>query len=272
MLFVRREDWGAPPTSLAAYIAETRGVKVHYLGSPYSSRAHSGCDDKVREIRAAHLANTAEGYVDIAYNALVCEHGYVFEGRGAHKRCGANGTSSLNLAHYAVCALLGSSGMTQPTDAMLHGLRDAIEWLRSAGAADTEIRGHRDGWATACPGDPLYAWVRAGAPRPTEDDMATPIEIADAVLARDKVPNSGPDAETNPTLSPAEALRRLDVLARRTEAKIDALTTVNSKLVEAVGVLASGLGDLDPAAIVAELKASIESVTIQLDVPGSPAS
>jgi hypothetical protein len=39
------------------------------------------------------------------------------------------------------------------------------------------------------------------------------------------------------------------------------------KLVGAVATLAANIGDLDPAAIVAELRASIESITIHLDVP-----
>ena len=166
MLFVRRSEWGAPVSSAAAYIASTRGVKVHYLGTPYSSRTHDKCDDYVRAVRASHLANTAENYSDIAYNMLVCEHGYVFEGRGAHKRTGANGNATLNSQHYAVCALLGSSGLTQPTDAMLNGIRDAIEYLREHGDAGSEIKGHRDGYATSCPGQPLYNWVLKGAPRP----------------------------------------------------------------------------------------------------------
>ncbi|MER5769546.1 peptidoglycan-binding protein [Streptomyces sp. NPDC001985] len=166
MQLIRRTAWGAPATSPAAHIASTRGVKVHYLGAPYSSRAHDRCGASVRQIRAAHLANAAEGYSDIAYNLIVCEHGHVFEGRGAHRRTGANGTAALNARHYAVCALLGSSGLTQPPAAMLTGLRDAIDWLRAEGDAGAEILGHRDGHPTACPGDALYAWVRRGAPRP----------------------------------------------------------------------------------------------------------
>ncbi|MFJ8470094.1 N-acetylmuramoyl-L-alanine amidase [Streptomyces swartbergensis] len=61
--------------------------------------------------------------------------------------------------------LLGSSGLTEPTDAMLSAIRDGIELLRKHGAGD-EIKGHRDGYATACPGDELYAWVKKGALRP----------------------------------------------------------------------------------------------------------
>ncbi|MEU0059082.1 peptidoglycan-binding protein [Streptomyces sp. NPDC006334] len=166
MKFVQREDWGAPASSPASYLASARGVKIHYLGTEYSSRVHSLCDDYVRSIRASHLANVKENYIDIAYTALVCEHGSVFEGRGTHKRCGANGSAELNSRDYAVCALLGSKGFTSPPDAMLHGLRDAIEWLRRDGDAGDWIGGHRDGYATECPGDALYAWVQKGAPRP----------------------------------------------------------------------------------------------------------
>ncbi|WP_236245076.1 peptidoglycan-binding protein [Streptomyces sp. CC210A] len=166
MDFVSRSEWGAPATSPAAYLASTRGVKVHYLGTAYASRAHDRCAAYVRQVRDAHLANTSENYVDVAYNLLVCEHGTVYEGRGAHRRCGANGSADLNRAHYAVCALLGSSGLTEPSDAMLRGLRDAVAYLRREGDAGDEVLGHRDGHPTSCPGDPLYRWVRAGAPRP----------------------------------------------------------------------------------------------------------
>ena len=189
MLFVRRSEWGAPVSSAAAYIASTRGVKVHYLGTPYSSRTHDKCDDYVRAVRASHLANTAENYSDIAYNMLVCEHGYVFEGRGAHKRTGANGNVTLNSQHYAVCALLGSSGLTQPTDAMLNGIRDAIEYLREKGDAGGEIKGHRDGYATSCPGQPLYNWVQQGAPRP--GGATQPVLTTYTVLAGDTLSSIG---------------------------------------------------------------------------------
>src|SRR5690606_6603240 len=77
----------------------------------------------------------------------------------------ANGPG-LNTGHYAVLGLVGSSGLVVPPDDMLHGIRDAIEYLREVGGAGPEIKGHRDGYATECPGEHLYAWVRRGAPRP----------------------------------------------------------------------------------------------------------
>lgn len=166
MKFIDRQAWGAPEVCPAGYLASARGVKIHYLGTAYTSRPHSLCDDYVRSVRAAHLANVKENYVDIAYTALVCEHGSVFEGRGLHKRPGANGNAELNGRDYAVCALLGDEGLTVPTEAMLDGLVDAVEWLRRSGGAGDWVGGHRDGYATECPGDALYAWIGRGAPRP----------------------------------------------------------------------------------------------------------
>lgn len=144
-------------------LTTARGVKVHYLGTFHSSRPHDKCASAVRGIQNHHM--DSNGWSDIAYNYLVCEHGYAFEGRGAGTRSAANGNTALNAGHYAVCALLGSSGLTRPSPEMLHGLRDAIEYLRARGAG-SEIRGHRDGYATACPGQSLYDWVQRGAPRP----------------------------------------------------------------------------------------------------------
>jgi hypothetical protein len=170
MKFVSRAEWGAqPPKQPWTYVAGAQGVKVHYEGTEVPADLvdhHELCAGRVRDIQAAHMADTTQGWIDIAYSGLSCCHGYVFEGRGLHHENGANGNQPLNLAHYAVCGMIGNSGLTQPTDDLLNGLRDAVEWLQQQGGAGPEIKGHRDGYATDCPGDPLYAWVQQGAPRP----------------------------------------------------------------------------------------------------------
>lgn len=156
------------PASAAPDQATTRGVKVHYEGTPVSRDLlddHDRCIQEWKAIRKSHLANTAENYSDIAYNYGACPHGYLLEGRGIGKRTGANGNQDLNRAHYAIVGLVGSSGLVEPTDAMLAAIRDGIDLLRKHGAG-AEVKGHRDGYATACPGEALYAWVRKGAPRP----------------------------------------------------------------------------------------------------------
>ena len=98
----------------------------------------------------------------------------------------------------------------------------------------------------------------------TDDDLA---RIAHAVAAFQ-----------NPKLEPkrdvyqiqrdgaADAKRAADQ-TKGLAAQLDALTTVNRQLVDTVAKLAADLGDLDPAAIVTELRQAIESVEVRLDVP-----
>lgn len=168
MTIVRRADWGARASkNPLVKIASTKGVKVHYEGAGTGDLSdHRACAGHMRALQASHLANRTENYSDIAYNYVVCPHGSAFEGRGAGYRCGANGNSTLNTNHYAVCGMVGTSGQTEPTDAMKLGILLAIAELRSRGGAGSEIKGHRDGYATSCPGPALYAWVQAGAPAP----------------------------------------------------------------------------------------------------------
>ncbi|MFI7014378.1 N-acetylmuramoyl-L-alanine amidase [Streptomyces sp. NPDC050164] len=167
MHLITRKQLGWP-ASAAPTQPTAKGVKVHYTGGHVPTsllKDHSGCLQLWRDIRAAHLANVAEGYSDVAYNYAACVHGYVLEGRGVGRRTGANGNQALNKAHYAVLGLIGSGGLTEPTDELLNAIRDAIEQLQEHGAGP-ETKGHKDGYPTACPGGPLYAWVKAGAPRP----------------------------------------------------------------------------------------------------------
>lgn len=227
MKLVTRAQWGARPSRYdLVYIASTQGVKIHYEGTPVPASLaepgnHSQCDDRMRALQASHLANTRENYSDIAYNFVVCPHGYVFEGRGLHKKTAANGNQPLNKAHYAVCAMLGSEGLTKPTDAQLAGLRDAIDYLRSKGGAGSEIKGHRDGYATECPGDPLYAWVKKGAPRP------------------------GGNTPPQPTTKPKVSLAHVVYAAKHDPAAAQGHTTYRSevllveKALQAEGLLAS---------------------------------
>lgn len=187
MKLVTRTQLGWP-ASAAPTQTSTKGVKVHYEGTPVSTRLltdHAACIAEWQAIRKSHLANTTENYSDIAYNFGACPHGYLLEGRGIGRRTGANGNQELNRAHYAIVGLVGDEGLTEPTDDMLAAIRDGIDLLRRNGAG-AEIKGHRDGYATACPGGPLYAWVQKGAPRPTteEDDMPTADEIAEAVFRK----------------------------------------------------------------------------------------
>lgn len=178
MNLITRAEWGARHSRGASTLASTRGVKIHYAGdtaNPGMRADHRLCFAMVRAIQDSHMDERK--WNDIAYNLLVCVHGDVFEGRGPHILCAANG-EGLNTAHYAVCGLVGSKGLTVPSPEMYAGLCDAIGYLRSKGDAGGEVKGHRDGYATDCPGKYLYQWVKDGAPCPDEgDDVPSKVSL-----------------------------------------------------------------------------------------------
>ncbi|GAA0941432.1 peptidoglycan-binding protein [Nonomuraea longicatena] len=146
---------GRSPTGQAAVAPAASAVLEAYEGEIWCPRTP---DQTWFARRRGTVYFTGNTYV-------ACPHRKVFEGRGAHHLPAANG-AGLNSGHYAVLGLVGNAGLVEPPDAMLDGILDAIEYLRQRGGAGSEIKGHRDGYSTDCPGDPLYSWVRRGAPRP----------------------------------------------------------------------------------------------------------
>lgn len=164
MNFVSRDQWQArPPADDLATISAT-STTAHWEGPTMGTFGHDECDDRVRSIQSYHL--DSQGWDDIAYNAVVCPHGYVFEGRGPGHRSAANGTNEANDSSYAVC-YLGGQGDLFTVEAQA-GFVDAARWL----GAPLQY-GHRDWFATECPGDVIYAWVHAGADAPTTSPPAS---------------------------------------------------------------------------------------------------
>jgi len=204
MKFVSRAQWGARSASTSTNITPD-GVAVHWEGPHIGSFPHSSCAALVRGIQAFHM--DTRGWADLAYSAIGCPHGYVFEGRGPGHRTAANGTDDGNQRFYAVCFLGGegdeftlAAGLPAPgrhDDALAtvldhillnpvvpvsplgrlavddgsarQAINDAIEWLGGG-----EICGHRDITATECPGDEIYDWVHSGHPSPGPGPVPTP--------------------------------------------------------------------------------------------------
>ncbi|KAF2182134.1 N-acetylmuramoyl-L-alanine amidase-like protein [Zopfia rhizophila CBS 207.26] len=162
MYFVSRKEWNAiTPKQSYTPMTNAKGVKVHYLGPFFGGRDHAHCDEQMRSVQQEHLNDRNNDWFDIAYNLAVCQHGYVYEGRGKGHRSGANGDQKLNTEHYAVVGFLGKDGVHEPSKEMITGIQDAIAYLRRAGAGN-EIKGHRDGFATECPGEELYKLIKDG--------------------------------------------------------------------------------------------------------------
>ncbi|KAM5359656.1 hypothetical protein ACJA88_015076 [Fusarium oxysporum] len=165
MYFVSRKQWNAqPPKEDYTPIANPKGIKIHYLGSLFLGKEHSECDNQMRSVQSDHMSGE---YFDVAYSLAVCQHGYVYDGRGKGHQCGANGDKQLNANHYAVLAFFGKNGVSQPSQSQVTGIQDAIAYLRRAGAGN-EIKGHRDGYNTECPGEPLYKLVKNGTLDPAK--------------------------------------------------------------------------------------------------------
>lgn len=173
MHLVTRAHWRAR-SAWTARISRPVGVAFHWGGPAVGIRSHADCARKVRSWQRFHM--DGRGWADIAYNAVVCPHGYVYEGRGVDRRSAANGTKAANRRYYAVCYLGGEGDPL--TDAGRRGLCDARAWLMGAGGAGSAVRSHRSFKRTSCPGDELAEWVAAGCPRPhpptptkEDDDM-----------------------------------------------------------------------------------------------------
>lgn len=165
---ITRSQWGARPSRGTSRLTAPSGSTAHYEGPQMGDFPHSSCASKVRGIQAFHM--DSRGWTDIAYNSIVCPHGYIFVGRWWGVRSAANGTNAGNDAHYAHCALLGV-GDAFP-EACKRAMKKAFELARMDGSAGAQRKVHSDWKATACPGDPIRDWVRAGMP--TSGDTPTP--------------------------------------------------------------------------------------------------
>ncbi|HEY0701067.1 MAG TPA: peptidoglycan recognition family protein [Micromonospora sp.] len=168
--FVSKEEWGSTlghqATPASHPIGATHGVTLHWEGPHMGDFPHSACAGKVRGIERFH--EQTRGWADLAYSAVVCPHGFIFEGRGVGTMTAANGDTDTNDDWYAVCYLGGTGdGFTEAGKAGMHA---AVTWLRAKGGAGRQVNGHRDHKATACPGDEIYRWLNAHNFDTEEDD------------------------------------------------------------------------------------------------------
>jgi len=181
MDFVSRAGWGARKprgrTTLAA--KAILGMVTHYsVMAP--SEDHAGCDDRVRTIQNGHM--DGNGWDDIAYNFLTCQHGTVFEGRGWDVRSAAQGTNEGNDHWLANCFLgLDRANVDDVTKPGRDAIRAITQQCDNRYPFGNILKVHSDFKATACPGDELRAWVRAGMPMDPEDPV--PVAASEIVVA-----------------------------------------------------------------------------------------
>ena len=160
-----RADWGArPPRSIQTVpIVDRREFFTHWNGGPVglAGKPHTACLAAVRSDQAFHM--DSNGWSDIGYNGLVCPHARLICGRGlyaAGAHCPDHNTVGLGFQF-----MVGTGETVTP--AMFARMRRAYDDACDEAGRTLTPLGHRDRYATQCPGDQVHAWTLAGMPTTT---------------------------------------------------------------------------------------------------------
>lgn len=161
----KRVDALAPfPTILPRSAWMARAPTCRSLTNPYRLVVHhtaSPTNDtftpeaRLRQTQAFHM--DTRGYCDIAYNFLMSRDARVWEGRGDGVLGGH--TLNQNAGNMALC-IIGTYTTDTLTPQQSCGVAGWMAWQSSLHGITlnrTNIKGHREWGATACPGDTVFA-------------------------------------------------------------------------------------------------------------------
>ncbi|MFI6686581.1 peptidoglycan-binding protein [Streptomyces sp. NPDC050485] len=157
MQIISRATWGAKPwngTPATISLSQRTEFFVHYDGG--TPITHTGYAI-MRAIEAEHLG---QGWAGVGYNFVVDQAGNIYEGRGWTLQ-GAH-CPNHNVTGIGVQIAVG--GDQEPSAKALAACRALYEEACRKTGRILAKKGHKDGFATACPGTKLYAWVQAGMP------------------------------------------------------------------------------------------------------------
>ena len=216
MSIVPRARWSVRPPKAPPHgvrISARTATCVHHDGAfAIHVRSRAEAVALVRADQSFHM--DARGWNDIGYNYLVISapgiaaiDGLVFEGRGrdvvgAH--CKGHNTEWIGVQ-------VATGGDQRPSAKALASVRRLHDSFETAAGHALAKVGHRDGFPTECPGEALYAWVRAGMPVGTRAQLPTRRSPA------------RPPSRTRPRVRPASTRARLVVDGRFGPATIKAL-------------------------------------------------
>ncbi|MCX4575385.1 peptidoglycan recognition protein [Streptomyces sp. NBC_01571] len=186
---VTRRGWGADEGLRergSVYTKKVKAAFVHHTASGNNYRC-SQASSVIRSIYRYHVKSS--GWRDIGYNFLVDKCGNIYEGRAGGVAKPVMGAHTLGFNSDTMgIAVLGSFARTKPAAAALKAIGRLTAWklglygvdprgktyLKSAGGnlyrkgknvRLNVISGHRDGFATECPGRLLYG--KLGSARTT---------------------------------------------------------------------------------------------------------
>ncbi|MFF3110006.1 peptidoglycan recognition protein [Kitasatospora sp. NPDC057904] len=183
---VTRAGWGADESIREQGFVYTGAVRVTFVHHTVTATDYA-CSDAPRLIRSIYQYHVqSNGWRDIGYNFLVDRCGTIYEGRaggvdqpvfGAHT-LGFN-TNSSGIAAIGTYSSddppqelqdglakisawkLGLTGRTADGTYQLTSGSDASRYPKGTVVDFDAISGHRDGFATECPGDALYSRLPA---------------------------------------------------------------------------------------------------------------
>ncbi|MFC8502537.1 FG-GAP-like repeat-containing protein [Pedococcus sp. NPDC057267] len=212
-----RADWGADE-SIRKGTPDYGQVQMAFVHHTDGSNNYQPGDVPaiIRGIYAYHVLT--EGWNDIGYNFLVDRFGRIWEGRYGGVDKAVIGAQTLNYNTWSTgVAAIGTFTTAAPPAALLTGIEQVLAWKFSVhGIPATgsvwvrdkyfnRISGHRDGFATTCPGQMLYdqlPTIRSVVKSLIGTQVASPLTRRGQVLAY-------PGTSVPPTLSGAPALLRL---------------------------------------------------------------
>ncbi|MEV5433580.1 peptidoglycan recognition protein [Streptomyces sp. NPDC052701] len=177
---VTRRGWGADEGLREKTFVYTKKVKAAFVHHTASGNNYS-CSQApslVRGIYRYHVVSM--GWRDIGYNFVVDKCGKIYEGRAGGVAKPVMGAHTLGFNSDSMgIAVIGSYGSTKPSSAAVKAIARLAAWklglhgmnpkgktyLKSGGGSLYRkgkkvrlnvISGHRDGFATECPGGKLY--------------------------------------------------------------------------------------------------------------------
>ncbi|MEV5136240.1 peptidoglycan-binding domain-containing protein [Streptomyces syringium] len=154
---VSRSEWGAKPwdgTPDSVPLSRRTEFFIHYDGANHIAATGKAVP------QAIDRQHHAQGWAGIGYNFVVDQNGQVFEGRGWALQ-GAH-CPNHNVSGIGVQIAIG--GDQEPSAKALSAARALYDEACRKTGRKLAMKGHKDGFATLCPGGKLYAWVRAGMP------------------------------------------------------------------------------------------------------------
>ncbi|MBW8794676.1 MAG: N-acetylmuramoyl-L-alanine amidase [Streptomyces sp.] len=178
---VTRRGWGADESLREkgfVYTGKVKAAFVHHTASGNGYRC-SQAPSVIRSIYRYHVVSM--GWRDIGYNFLVDKCGTIYEGRAGGAAKAVRGAHTLGFNNNSMgIAVIGTYGSHKPSAAAVTAVAKLTAWklglfganpkgktyLKSGGGnlypkgknvRLNVISGHRDGYATDCPGAKLYA-------------------------------------------------------------------------------------------------------------------